>query len=175
MDVGLCTCVVGFLFSSVLRMSSDCALYPLKCLHCTPIVRFVRPIDKIAPSLLQGIDPDPSSNSGFMPARALFAFFPTYRSSPLPATWDRIVHAGDASGIQSPLSFGGFGALSRHLARITGALGEALELEEHDEHSNALGAKSLSRCNPYMPNLAVKLHKRNCYRSFFKNKYWVLC
>jgi hypothetical protein len=107
----------------------------------------------------QGIDPDPSSNSGFQPTRALFAFFPTYRSSPLPATWDRIVHAGDASGIQSPLSFGGFGALTRHLARITGALGEALDLEEQDENKDALSAKSLSQCNPYMPNLAVKVAK----------------
>ena len=34
---------------------------------------------------------------------------------------------GDASGIQSPLSFGGFGALTRHLDRISGALMDALE------------------------------------------------
>ena len=33
------------------------------------------------------------------------------------------------SGIQSPLSFGGFGALTRHLKRLAGAIGEALEAD----------------------------------------------
>ena len=36
---------------------------------------------------------------------------------------------GDASGIQSPLSFGGFGALTRHLQRLTDAVSEALEAD----------------------------------------------
>ena len=36
---------------------------------------------------------------------------------------------GDASGIQSPLSFGGFGALTRHLRRLTNAVSEALEAD----------------------------------------------
>ena len=35
---------------------------------------------------------------------------------------------GDASGIQSPLSFGGFGALTRHLPRLQTAIAEALEV-----------------------------------------------
>jgi len=35
---------------------------------------------------------------------------------------------GDASGIQSPLSFGGFGALTRHLHRLQAAVSEALEV-----------------------------------------------
>ncbi len=35
----------------------------------------------------------------------------------------RIIQIGDASGLQSPLSFGGFGALTRHLARLTNAFG----------------------------------------------------
>ena len=39
--------------------------------------------------------------------RVLFGYFPTYRDSPLPAGFDRVTAIGDASGIQSPLSFGG--------------------------------------------------------------------
>lgn len=42
--------------------------------------------------------------------RILFGLFPTFKASPLPATFDRLLQVGDASGIQSPLSFGG-----RHL------------------------------------------------------------
>lgn len=39
-----------------------------------------------------------------------------------------MVQVGDASGIQSPLSFGGFGALTRHLGRLRGAITEALQV-----------------------------------------------
>lgn len=62
--------------------------------------------------------------------RILFGFFPTYRASPLPAAFDRVLQIGDASGIQSPLSFGGFGALSRHLHRLTNAITEAVEVRQ---------------------------------------------
>ncbi|GAX23163.1 hypothetical protein FisN_33Lh056 [Fistulifera solaris] len=80
--------------------------------------------------------------------RVLFAYFPTYRDSPLKPQWNRILAVGDASGIQSPLSFGGFGALTRHLSRITGAVTEALELDLL--HKDDLGA-----INPYTPNLSA--------------------
>ena len=46
--------------------------------------------------------------------------FPTYRDSPLKSRFNRILAVGDASGIQSPLSFGGFGSLTRHIERIIG-------------------------------------------------------
>lgn len=49
--------------------------------------------------------------------RSLCAFFPTYKASPLQIDSDRVLLVGDASGIQSPLSFGGFGATTRHLSR----------------------------------------------------------
>jgi hypothetical protein len=55
---------------------------------------------------------------------------------------------GDASGIQSPLSFGGFGALTRHLDRITGAISDALE------HS-LLSKEDLAEINAYTPNLSA--------------------
>lgn len=42
----------------------------------------------------------------------LFAYFPTYRDSPLHSKWRSVLVVGDAPGIQSPLSFGGFGALT---------------------------------------------------------------
>lgn len=37
--------------------------------------------------------------------RILHGFFPTYRDSPLPPKFDRILQVGDASGIQSPLRY----------------------------------------------------------------------
>lgn len=80
--------------------------------------------------------------------RVLFAYFPTYRDSPLKPQWNRILAVGDASGIQSPLSFGGFGALTRHLARITGAVTEALE-------NDLLHRDDLGAINAYTPNLSA--------------------
>ena len=80
--------------------------------------------------------------------RALFRFFPCYKSSPLPPTWDRILALGDSSGAQSPLSFGGFGAMMRHLGRLTIALSEALT-------TDSLDRSSLSLIQPYQPNIQV--------------------
>ncbi|KAK9803372.1 hypothetical protein WJX72_000257 [[Myrmecia] bisecta] len=79
--------------------------------------------------------------------RILFGFFPTYRGSPLQPQFDRLLQVGDASGIQSPLSFGGFGAMTRHLARLTNAVEEALQADALDRHS--LGA-----INAYNPGLS---------------------
>ena len=60
--------------------------------------------------------------------RILFGFFPTYRDSPLQPPAARVLQIGDASGVQSPLSFGGFGAMTRHLARLTASVNEALQV-----------------------------------------------
>jgi hypothetical protein len=57
------------------------------------------------------------------------------------------LQVGDASGIQSPLSFGGFGALMRHLSRLTFAVKEAVQ-------SGSLNISSLALCNPYNPALS---------------------
>ncbi|KAL0311255.1 UNVERIFIED_CONTAM: hypothetical protein Sangu_2420200 [Sesamum angustifolium] len=57
---------------------------------------------------------------------------------------------GDASGIQSPVSFGGFGSLTRHLGRLSAGIHEAI-------NSNFLDAQSLSLLNPYMVGLLVLL------------------
>jgi len=80
--------------------------------------------------------------------RILFAFFPTYRNSPLPPSHSRVLAVGDASGIQSPLSFGGFGALTRHLGRISNAISEALE-------TDCLHKDDLGEINAYTPNLSA--------------------
>jgi hypothetical protein len=80
--------------------------------------------------------------------RVLFAYFPTYRDSPLKPKWSRVLSVGDASGIQSPLSFGGFGALTRHLERISDALSDALE-------SDLLHKEDLGKINAYTPNLSA--------------------
>lgn len=80
--------------------------------------------------------------------RVLFAFFPTYKDSPVKPAWSRVLAVGDASGIQSPLSFGGFGALTRHLDRITGAIVEAVE-------KKTLHKDDLGEINAYTPNLSA--------------------
>ena len=54
---------------------------------------------------------------------------------------------GDASGIQSPLSFGGFGALTRHLKRVTAGVSEALD-------ADLLDRNNLAAINAYSPGLS---------------------
>jgi lycopene cyclase CruP len=80
--------------------------------------------------------------------RALFGFFPSYRQSPLRSPWNRILPIGDSSSSQSPLSFGGFGAMLRHLSRLSTGVDEALQ-------SDALDLQSLALLQPYQPNLSV--------------------
>lgn len=80
--------------------------------------------------------------------RALFGVLPSYRHSPLPPTWSRILQVGDSSGAQSPLSFGGFGAMLRHLSRLSAGIHSALE-------TDALSRSALRSLQPYQPNLAV--------------------
>ncbi len=80
--------------------------------------------------------------------RALFGFFPAYRNSPLRFSWDRVLAVGDASGHQSPLSFGGFGAMIRHLGRLGEGIDDALKYDQ-------LNASALGWLQPYQPNIAV--------------------
>lgn len=80
--------------------------------------------------------------------RALFGFFPCYQDSPLQTPFNRIVPIGDSSSNQSPLSFGGFGAMIRHLKRLTNGIEEALQAE-------ALTARELAALQPYQPSLSV--------------------
>ncbi|VVB07431.1 unnamed protein product [Arabis nemorensis] len=80
--------------------------------------------------------------------RVVYGIFPTYRNSPLQAAFDRVLQFGDASGIQSPVSFGGFGSLTRHLGRLSIGIYEAIDGDFLDSHS-------LSKLNPYMPNLSA--------------------
>jgi lycopene cyclase CruP len=80
--------------------------------------------------------------------RALFGFFPCYKNSPLQYPWNRTLAVGDSSGSQSPLSFGGFGAMVRHLSRLTKGIDEALS-------ADLLNSQSLGLLQPYQPNLSV--------------------
>jgi lycopene cyclase CruP len=80
--------------------------------------------------------------------RFLFGFFPAYRQSPLQMPWSRVIAVGDSSGSQSPVSFGGFGAMVRHLKRLTFALDEALKID-------ALSQKDLALIQPYQPGLSA--------------------
>jgi flavin-dependent dehydrogenase len=80
--------------------------------------------------------------------RILYGMFPTYRDSPLQTPYPRVLAVGDASGVQSPLSFGGFGSLTRHIERIITSLDEALQ-------GDLITAEHLSLINPYQPNLSA--------------------
>ncbi len=80
--------------------------------------------------------------------RVLYGFFPSYKRSPLQTQWDRILQVGDSSGSQSPLSFGGFGAMIRHLERLSDGISEALQW-------NLLSRRDLRLLQPYQPNLSV--------------------
>ena len=81
--------------------------------------------------------------------RALCASFVAYRDSPLQTPFDRVLQVGDAAGVQSPLSFGGFGALCRHLPRLESAVSDALK-------DDLLHATELKEINPYLPNLSMQ-------------------
>jgi hypothetical protein len=80
------------------------------------------------------------------PKRVLYGLFTSYKDSPLPVKFDRIMQIGDAGGLQSPLSFGGFGAITRHIGRLTRAVESALE-------TDSLTKESLAKVNPYQANL----------------------
>lgn len=80
--------------------------------------------------------------------RVLFGFFPAYRNSPVTMPWSRILPVGDSSGGQSPVSFGGFGSMVRHLKRLTQGIHEALQCD-------ALTQNALAQLQPYQPNIAV--------------------
>lgn len=80
--------------------------------------------------------------------RFLFGFFPAYSQSPIKINYHRILAIGDSSGSQSPVSFGGFGAMMRHLTRLTYAVDSALKCD-------SLTARDLSLIQPYQPNISV--------------------
>ncbi len=80
--------------------------------------------------------------------RFLFGFFPAYRESPLHLPFNRILPVGDSAGGQSPVSFGGFGAMIRHLKRLTNGINEALQVD-------SLSSKDLALLQPYQPNISV--------------------
>lgn len=80
--------------------------------------------------------------------RFLFGFFPAYKDSPIKLPFDRILPVGDSAGGQSPVSFGGFGAMVRHLKRLTYGIDEALTLDK-------LSSKDLTLLQPYQPNISV--------------------
>jgi len=82
--------------------------------------------------------------------RVLFDIFPTYLDSPLKPAYSRLLATCEAAGIQSTFSFGGFGALTRNLGRVTGAVDEALKFD-------LLSKSDLAEINAYTPNLSAAL------------------
>jgi hypothetical protein len=81
--------------------------------------------------------------------RVLFGGFPCYsHTTPLAPGFDRVLQLGDASASQSPLSFGGFGSMLRHLGRLSGAVGHALR-------EDRLSRQDLAWVHPYQPSLSA--------------------
>lgn len=80
--------------------------------------------------------------------RFLFGFFPAYKNSPIRLPFNRILPVGDSAGGQSPVSFGGFGAMIRHLKRLTEGINEALTVD-------SLSSQELALLQPYQPNISV--------------------
>ena len=80
--------------------------------------------------------------------RFLFGFFPAYKDSPIQLPFNRILPIGDSAGAQSPVSFGGFGAMIRHLKRLTQGIDQALSID-------SLNSKDLALLQPYQPNISV--------------------
>ena len=80
--------------------------------------------------------------------RFLFGFFPAYKNSPIKLPFDRILPVGDSAGGQSPVSFGGFGAMVRHLQRLTTGIDQALK-------ADTLNNQDLALLQPYQPNISV--------------------
>ena len=80
--------------------------------------------------------------------RFLYGFFPAYKNSPIRLKCDRILPVGDSAGGQSPVSFGGFGSMIRHLKRLTEGIDEALTVDK-------LSSKDLVLLQPYQPNISV--------------------
>ena len=80
--------------------------------------------------------------------RFLFGFFPAYKDSPIKLPFNRILPVGDSAGGQSPVSFGGFGAMVRHLQRLTDGIDAALKAE-------TLNQNDLHLLQPYQPNISV--------------------
>lgn len=80
--------------------------------------------------------------------RFLFGFFPAYKNSPIALPFNRILPVGDSAGGQSPVSFGGFGAMVRHLKRLTEGVDAALKIDR-------LNHQDLALLQPYQPNISV--------------------
>jgi len=81
--------------------------------------------------------------------RVLFGGFPCFTTgSPLAPAFDRVAQIGDAAASQSPLSFGGFGAMVRNLPRLTRVLDGSLR-------EDRLTARDLYWLQPYQPSLSV--------------------
>lgn len=80
--------------------------------------------------------------------RVLYDYFPAYRDSPMKPQHSRVLSVGEASGLQSPISFGGFRSLSRHIGRVSGAVAEAVE-------TGCLHKDDLGEINAYLPNLSA--------------------
>ncbi len=82
------------------------------------------------------------------PCVLLPSSFPCYASGPLAPAFDRILQIGDASASQSPLSFGGFGSMLRHISRLSRAV-------DHSLRDDCLSKAQLGLVQPYQPALSA--------------------
>lgn len=119
-------------------------LKPQNLVACTKPIPSPASSISVVIVLLQGV---PLSQIKFK--RILFGGFPCYvRGSPLPPAFDRVLQIGDAAAGQSPLSFGGFGSMARHLPRLTRGLDQSLR-------EDRLRRQQLGWLQPYQPSLSL--------------------
>lgn len=79
--------------------------------------------------------------------RVLFGGFPCHSDGPLRPGFDRVMQIGDAGAAQSPLSFGGFGSMLRHIGRLSNGVHRAL-------CAGRLARGDLAMLQPYQPSLS---------------------
>ncbi|KAK9844003.1 hypothetical protein WJX81_001672 [Elliptochloris bilobata] len=80
--------------------------------------------------------------------RAFFGFVPNWYDSPLHPVTSRLMHVGDSAGNRSALSFAGFGAMARHLQRLTDGLECALD-------GGLVGRGALGLLQPRSPAISM--------------------
>ena len=92
--------------------------------------------------------------------RFLVGVFPCYKDAALKPAFDRMIQLGDASASQSPLSFGGFGALLHRIEPLCLQVHHLLETDK-------LMKKDLQAVYPYCPSLSVSwlFHKAMMFKS----------
>jgi hypothetical protein len=110
------------------------------------------------PEYQRGDDGAPLDLDSLEVQRLLFGVFPAWRDAPAPPAFDRVIAAGDACGLQSPLSFGGLAALARHAGRLVAGVKDAVDADLLDRgHLRFLNAYNPSLSSAWLQQRALRV------------------